>query len=169
MVLEKGISTTYENVKHHVKRIRPKKDEARVKTKLRRQHLIQLLFNKGIADLDLDQEQQTAIKAYLKTNKPVQDIIDRVTTFRIVLASHSPEALTDWIHAMENTEYKQLKIFTKTIKKDLDAVRNAVTLSVSNGIAEGKINKLKVIKRMMYGRSSFATLKQKIFLAEYST
>jgi len=44
----------------------------------------------------------------------------------------------------------------------MEAVRNAIKYEYSNGLAEGCINKLKVIKRIMYGRCSFETLKTKI-------
>ncbi|WP_235827714.1 transposase [Acetivibrio saccincola] len=41
----------------------------------------------------------------------------------------------------------------------MEAVRNAIKYEYSNGLVEGCINKLKVIKRIMYGRCSFETLK----------
>ncbi len=39
---------------------------------------------------------------------------------------------------------------------------------VNNGSAEGKVNLLKTIKRIMYGKSSFITLKTKLLMHEYS-
>ncbi len=48
----------------------------------------------------------------------------------------------------------------------MEAVRNAIKYEYSNGLAEGCINKLKVIKRIMYGRCSFETLKNKILRLE---
>lgn len=46
------------------------------------------------------------------------------------------------------------------------AVRNAITLEFNNGLAEGSVNKLKVIKRIMYGRNSFELLKSKLLRLE---
>ena len=43
--------------------------------------------------------------------------------------------------------------FAKTIRQDLEAVRNAVSEPWSNGQTEGQINKLKTLKRAMYGRA----------------
>ena len=53
--------------------------------------------------------------------------------------------------------------FTNGILQDLDAVLNGITLSYSNGLAEDNINKIKLIKRTMFGRCNFDTLKHKIF------
>jgi transposase len=44
--------------------------------------------------------------------------------------------------------------FVRTLRRDIDAARNAVTESWSNGQTEGQINRLKTLKRAMYGRAS---------------
>lgn len=41
-------------------------------------------------------------------------------------------------------------------------------MKVNNGLAEGKVNLLKTIKRIMYGKSSFTSLKTKLLMHEYS-
>ena len=48
------------------------------------------------------------------------------------------------------------------IRQDIVAVENGIAMQYNNGLAEGNVNKLKVIKRIMYGRSSFELLKAKI-------
>ena len=55
--------------------------------------------------------------------------------------------------------------FIKTINNDLIGVKNAIDMKVNNGLAEGKVNLLKTIKRIMYGKASFTTLKNKIAYA----
>jgi transposase len=50
--------------------------------------------------------------------------------------------------------------FARSIQRDKDAVLAGLTLQESNGVVEGKINKLKLIKRMMYGRAEFPLLRQ---------
>ena len=42
--------------------------------------------------------------------------------------------------------------FAEGIKRDIDAVENAVAYDYSNGFVEGTNSKLKMIKRTMYGR-----------------
>lgn len=55
-----------------------------------------------------------------------------------------------------------LKNFAKNIAKDFDAVNNAVVSTYSNGQVEGQINRLKNIKRKMYGRASFELLRKMV-------
>ena len=71
---------------------------------------------------------------------------------------------TNW-----SQEFKHINKFINTLYKDQDAIFNAVLLNENNGIVEGKNNKLKQIKREMYGRSSFELLRSKDSLSKSST
>ncbi|SFN72636.1 ISL3 family transposase [Salegentibacter flavus] len=69
--------------------------------------------------------------------------------------------LQDWlIKASEPTS--ELRNFAKGIQKDFDAVNQAVVSPISNGQVEGHVNKLKNIKRMMYGRADFHLLRKMV-------
>ena len=48
--------------------------------------------------------------------------------------------------------------------KDYKAVRNTIRLNVTNGITEGYVNKLKAVKRLMYGKAGIELLKNKLVL-----
>ncbi|WP_263862455.1 transposase [Peribacillus tepidiphilus] len=50
----------------------------------------------------------------------------------------------------------------KYIQTDIDAVKHALSHSWSNGIVEGQVNRLKVIKRQMYGRAKLDLLEKKV-------
>jgi transposase len=52
--------------------------------------------------------------------------------------------------------------FARTLRRDLHAVEMALTASWSNGPVEGHINRLKMIKRQMYGRAGFELLKARV-------
>ena len=53
------------------------------------------------------------------------------------------------------------------LKRGLEAVENACIIhDINNGLDEGFVNKIKVIKRIMYGRCSFKTLKHKTLAIE---
>lgn len=43
--------------------------------------------------------------------------------------------------------------FASVLRRDIDAVKNAIELPWSNGQAEGQINRLKMLKRAIYGRA----------------
>lgn len=56
--------------------------------------------------------------------------------------------------------------YVNGLEKDYDAVINAIILDYNNGLAEGSVNKLKNIKRVMYGRNSFELLRCKVLQLE---
>jgi len=55
--------------------------------------------------------------------------------------------------------------FAQGLEKEGSALHAALTLPYSNGPVEGKINKLKFMKRSMYGRAGFPLLRQKVLKA----
>ncbi|WP_407314585.1 transposase [Desulfosporosinus sp. SB140] len=58
--------------------------------------------------------------------------------------------------------------FIKGIARDITAVKNAIKYDYNNVLAEGSVNKLKVVKRIMYGRNSFEMLRKKLLRLEKS-
>jgi len=63
---------------------------------------------------------------------------------------------------MEAQRVAPLKNFAKKILRDYDAVNNAVVTEYSNGQIEGQVNRLKTIKRLMYGRAGFDLLRKMV-------
>ena len=51
------------------------------------------------------------------------------------------------------------------LRRDYDAVRNGLTLPHSSGSVEGNVNRIKMIKRQMYGRANFDLLRKRVLLA----
>ena len=58
-----------------------------------------------------------------------------------------------------------VETFATGLRQDAAAVGAALTLSWSSGQAEGQVNKLKLIKRQMYGRANFDLLRSRVLLA----
>jgi len=52
------------------------------------------------------------------------------------------------------------------LSRDMAAVKNAIIYDYNNGLAEGSINKIKLYKRIMYGRCSFDVLRCKTLMLE---
>jgi len=94
-------------------------------------------------------------------------ILNIVNDFKAVLKSKKSEALLSWIEKASALEIDELDSFVEGIKLDIDAVMNAITYDYSNGLAEGIVNKIKVIKRIMYGRCRFPLLKNKCILLSH--
>jgi transposase len=72
--------------------------------------------------------------------------------------------LSNWIGEVEQSSIHELKGFARGLLSDYQAVVNALTLPWSNGQVEGQINKLKTIKRQMYGRAGFELLRKRVIL-----
>ncbi|SFW90121.1 transposase [Chitinophaga sancti] len=83
----------------------------------------------------------------------IQSAASFVSRFRNLVERNNGSGLKDWMDDLTNTSLKELKSFAKRLLPDLTAVVNAISLTWSNGQVEGQINKLKRIKRQMYGRA----------------
>ena len=87
-----------------------------------------------------------------------------VTEFAKILTSLHGDRLDEWITAVEADDQPDLHSFANGIKRDHDAVRNGLTLPWSSGVVEGNVNRLKMIKRQMYGRATFPLLRKRVIL-----
>ena len=96
----------------------------------------------------------------------INNIYTAVWAFKDILLSKRIHELDAWIENTSSLGIEELAIFCNGLKRDLDAVKNAVQFEYSNGLAEGCVNKLKVIKRIMYGRNSFKLLRNKALLLQ---
>jgi hypothetical protein len=67
----------------------------------------------------------------------------------------------DMIQARASGIYAMQR-FAKTIRQDLEAVRNGVSEPWSNGQTEGQINRLNTLKRAMYGRAGVELLRARM-------
>lgn len=69
------------------------------------------------------------------------------------------QQLRPWMEKASKSGFPEVKSFVVGIERDYDAVREALRQPWSQGPTEGKINKLKTIKRVMYGRAGFPLLR----------
>jgi DNA-binding NarL/FixJ family response regulator len=89
-----------------------------------------------------------------------------VRSFKEIVFAKRVDEIDAWIADIGALDIKEINGFIKGIACDLDAVKNAIRFEYNNGLAEGSVNKLKLAKRIMYGRSSFATLRNKLLIKE---
>ena len=82
--------------------------------------------------------------------------------FRGLLRGGTAERLDAWLIDARASGIYAMQRFAKTIRQDLKAVRNAVLEPWSNGQTEGQINKLKTLKRAMYGRAGLELLRARM-------
>jgi transposase len=80
----------------------------------------------------------------------------------------SAKKLDSWIKAAAASEFQFTARFASTLRRDLEAVKLSITTPWSNGPIEGQINRLKTLKRQMYGRAGFELLKARVLPWETS-
>jgi transposase len=104
------------------------------------------------------------VKTLCKHCPEIQTAYQMTTEFKEMMEQQQGSCLQRWIDKVIVSGSSELKSFAKGLLSDFEAVKNAFTLPWSNGPVEGLINKLKTIKRLMYGRASFELLRKKLLL-----
>jgi transposase len=89
----------------------------------------------------------------------IAEAVGVARAFGAMIRQRAAEALDPWIEAARSSA---LRGFADSIHRDHAAVAAALTLPWSTGPVEGRINKLKVVKRQMYGRANFDLLRQRV-------
>ena len=82
--------------------------------------------------------------------------------FRGILRSGRAAKLGAWLRDARASGISALQRFARMLSRDLEAVRNAITEPWSNGQTEGQVNKLKTLKRAMYGRAGAELLRARL-------
>lgn len=106
-------------------------------------------------------------KAATKKYPILGSIYSSLREFHRIVFSHKSEELSDWISKTEQLGIDEVNTYINGLKKDISAVKNGIDFKYNNGLAEGSVNKIKLTKRIMYGRNSFLLLKAKLLLNEY--
>lgn len=114
----------------------------------------------------LKEEEQKYLDLLLQKSPEIKRSTDLAHSFRQLFVDKAEGSLTEWIK-LAGAEGSPLKGFAKGINQNYEAVNQVVISTISNGQVEGQVNKLKTIKRKMYGRAGFELLR-KIVLANSS-
>jgi transposase len=97
--------------------------------------------------------------ALLEHSPIIAIAVDLIRRFAIMVKERVAGALDGWLR---EAEASALASFAAGLRRDEDAVRAALTEPWSNGQVEGQVNRLKVIKREMYGRAGFDLLRCRV-------
>ena len=72
------------------------------------------------------------------------------------------ERLDAWLLQVHESQLPELESFAHGVERDKSAVQAGLTLAINNGQVEGQVTRIKLIKRMMYGKAGFALLRQRV-------
>jgi transposase len=82
--------------------------------------------------------------------------------FATIIRKQQASELDPWLIEAGESSYKVWRNFANSLKRDYDAVHAALMFQWSNGPTEGHINRLKCLKRQMYGRAKDDLLRKRV-------
>jgi transposase len=114
-------------------------------------------------------EQETIIITHLKKDPDISVVYPLAQQFALMIRERSADLLDTWLDTCLNAGVVQLYNFAIGLQQDYSAVRAALETPWSNGQTEGQVNRLKFIKRQMYGRAHFDLLRLRVLYSPGST
>jgi transposase len=112
----------------------------------------------------LSEEDRAGLKNVLARCPELDAAGGHVRDFGEILARRLGATLPNWIGAVEAGQLPSVTDFALHLLRDLDAVTAGLTLEWSSGSVEGAVNRIKKIKRQLYGRAGFELLRKMILL-----
>jgi transposase len=113
-------------------------------------------------------EQEAAKVDWLKRASPAFAMMRQLAMrFRGILRGSDPSKLDRWLDDAHHTGLYGIRRFVLFLRRDIEAVRNAISETWSNGQTEGQINRLKTLKRSMYGRAGTELLRARMLPLPY--
>jgi transposase len=113
----------------------------------------------------LTAQEQTYLERLAAADATVATIGHLVQSFTTMVRERAGERLAEWFEAVERSDVPSLQRFARGLRADEAAVRAGLTEAWSNGPTEGHVNKLKLVKRQMYGRANVDLLRQRVLHA----
>lgn len=110
----------------------------------------------------LSDKQQAALTRMLDASPLLKPIYNFAQAFIRIIRQRLSKAMPPWIKAVVEYKIPELGGLARSLMQDQGAVLSALTLPWSNGQVEGQVNRLKLIKRQMYGRAGFDLLRVRV-------
>ena len=111
---------------------------------------------------DLTAEEQSFVDHLFQLCPDAEKIKALLRDFKRLVKEHKVDEFDRWRKAVEESQIIEFQTFSEGLNKDREAVKAALRLSWSNGQTEGQVNRLKMIKRQMYGRANLDLLTARI-------
>ncbi|HEX2913571.1 MAG TPA: transposase [Chloroflexia bacterium] len=110
----------------------------------------------------LRSEQQKFLNQLTQTNSVIAQCYELISQFCAMVKERRGSELDDWLERVYASEVKELQTFARQLEKDKAAVVAGLTLIWSQGQTEGQVQRLKYLKRQMYGQAGFSLLKRRL-------
>ncbi len=110
----------------------------------------------------LDQIQQEELRRIRQASPSAETAYVLTQAFMHMIREHTGLHLENWLNEAEASHLPELKSFAKGIQQDKAAVFAGLSLPWSQGPLEGHVNRLKLMKRSMYGRAKLPLLRARV-------
>ena len=117
----------------------------------------------------LTAKEQHSLEQLCQIHEEVALAYQLVQQFAEMLRTRKGGQLDTWLDAVLSTSLSPLHAFARGIRSDIEAVEAGLILPWSNGMVEGQVNRLKLIKRQMYGRANFDLLRLRVLHRDVSS
>lgn len=113
----------------------------------------------------LDEVEQEDLAAFCQASAALKKVYDLLQDFLSIVHEREGRQLDVWLARVAESGLPELQSFAAGVEKDKDAVQAGLTWPINNGMVEGHVTKLKLIKRTMYGRAGFPLLRKRVLHA----
>jgi transposase len=121
-----------------------------------------LVLRRETKHTDTETQQLTALRAQ---QAEVAEALDLAQDFATLVRQRQPTQLDPWLQRATTSAVDAVRRFATGLYEDYEAVKAGVTLPWSSGPVEGHINRLKMLKRQMFGRARLDLLSRRFLLA----
>jgi transposase len=111
---------------------------------------------------DLKPEERESLRQLRQASPHIETAYQLVEKFLQMVRERTGEQLAAWLAFVQASQLEAFDSFVTGVQQDQEAVLTGLTLPWSNGPLEGNVNRLKLLKRSMYGRANFDLLKLRV-------
>ncbi|GAC1555673.1 MAG: hypothetical protein NVS2B7_31420 [Herpetosiphon sp.] len=113
----------------------------------------------------LDDDQRATLEQLRRINPAIKTALELGQAFAAMVRHRQGDKLDGWLEQAAQSGLASLVSVANGMRADKDAVRAGLTLEWSNGRTEGSVNRLKSVKRQMYGRGKLDLLRARLLAA----
>ncbi len=113
----------------------------------------------------LDEGEREDLATFCQASTTLKRAYRLIQEFLTMVHKREGHRLDAWLATIAESDLPELQSFASGVEKDKAAVKAGLTWSINNGMVEGHVTKLKLIKRQMYGKAGFALLRQRVLHA----
>jgi transposase len=112
-----------------------------------------------------EDDEEQSVEQLRHGHAELDSAITLAREFASMVRKRQVEQFDSWLERASSSGLAAFRSFATGLRQDEAAVRAALSLPYSNGPTEGNINRLKCLKRQMYGRAKLDLLRQRLLAA----